>query len=200
MTTILGTPQVSQTLLEDLDRVGRKYDRWTPEAYFELDGSYLVEYCRGNLEILPMPTMSHQRLASRLHIALHKVAPPGSEVLFAGARIKVGDDLYREPDVLYIPKRWTSLIREQYAERAALVMEILSESNRDHDLDTKRREYAAAAIPEYWIVDPEGRRITILTLKSRRYVVHGTFSAGDPATSAILPAFSIDVSELFEGV
>ena len=116
------------------------------------------------------------------------------------ARIKVGDDLYREPDVLYIPKRWTSLIREQYAERAALVIEILSESNRDHDLETKRREYAAAAIPEYWIVDPEERRISILTLKSRRYVVHGTFSAGESAMSAILPAFSIAVSDLFEGV
>ena len=49
MTTILGTPQVSQTLLEDLDRVGRKYDRWTPEAYFELDGSFSSKYCRGNI-------------------------------------------------------------------------------------------------------------------------------------------------------
>jgi hypothetical protein len=57
MTTVLGVPQISQTLLEDLDRVGRKYARWTPQAYFELGGAYLVEYSRGNLDILPMPTM-----------------------------------------------------------------------------------------------------------------------------------------------
>jgi hypothetical protein len=51
----------------------------TPQAYFELDGAYLVEYSRGNLAILPMPTMTHQRIASRLYDAL----------LFAGTRVKV---------------------------------------------------------------------------------------------------------------
>ncbi|HWE04940.1 MAG TPA: Uma2 family endonuclease [Tepidisphaeraceae bacterium] len=200
MTTILGVPQVSQALLEDLDRVGRKYDRWTAEAYFELDGPYLVEYSRGNLEIVPMPTMTHQRLASRLHIALHEVAPAGSEVLFAGARIRVDEDVYREPDVLYIPREWTHLMREQYAERAGLVIEIVSASNRDHDLDIKRREYAAAGIPEYWIVEPEERRVTVLTLKARRYTVRGAYSAGQQATSAILPKFNVDVAALFDGV
>ena len=99
------------------------------------------------------------------------------------------------------PSEWTSLIREQYAERAALVIEIvITASNRDHDLDTKRREYAAAAVPEYWIVEPEENRITILTLKSKRYRVHGTFSTGEQAASVVLPAFIVDVSALFNGV
>ena len=89
MTTILGAPPISQQLLADLDRVGRKHGRWTVQAYFELDGTYLVEYSGGRLEILPMPTIWHQRIAARLFNVLQAAAPPGSEVLFAGTRVKL---------------------------------------------------------------------------------------------------------------
>ncbi|MDB5291845.1 MAG: hypothetical protein JWL69_3086 [Phycisphaerales bacterium] len=194
MTTLLGVPQISQTLLEDLDRVGRKYARWTPQAYFELGGSYLVEYCRGNLEILPMPTMAHQRIAAMLYSSLRAAAPAGGDVLFAGTRVKVADETYREPDVLYIPAERVSREQEEYTEHPAIVIEVVSESNRDHDLETKRREYAQAGIPEYWIVDPGLSLITVLKLQGKRYAVHGEFKPGQTAASAILPAFTIDVS------
>jgi Uma2 family endonuclease len=196
MTTVLGVPQISQTLLADLDRVGRKYARWTPQAYFELGGAYLVEYRRGNVEILPMPTMTHQRVAARLYSALLAAAPSGSDVLFAGTRVKVSQDTYREPDVLYIPPEWRSA-HEEFTERTGLVIEVLSESNRDHDLETKRREYAQAGIPEYWIADPELSRITILTLQGTSYRVQGEFASGQLATSALLPDFSVEVTKIF---
>lgn len=50
--------------------------------------------------------------------------------------------------------------------RRTLVMEVVSggPQDRKRDLVIKRAEYAAAGIPEYWIVDPESRRITVLTL------------------------------------
>src|SRR3954470_4920596 len=150
MVAILGTPQVSPALFRDIDRVGRKYRRWTVDAYFELDGVYLVEFCRGRLEILPMPTMEHQDVAARLYNMIRAFTPPADRVLFAGTRIKVGDDVFREPDVVYIPADLAAFVRKQFAERAALVVEVMSESNRDHDFEPKREDYAAARIPEYW--------------------------------------------------
>ncbi len=90
-------------------------------------------------------------------------------------------------------------ISNAYWERPDLVMEIVSENNRRHDLVTKRDEYARAGIPEYWIVDLEEETITVLVLKSRRksYIEHGTFAKGTRATSKILPGFSVDVKETF---
>ena len=196
MTTVLGVPQISQTLLTDLDRVGRKYAQWTAQAYFELDGAYLVEYSRGNLEILPMPTMRHQRIASRLYDALKSAVPAGGDVLFAGTRLKVGPDTYREPDVLYIPAEWSDSVHEDFTERAALVIEVVSESNRDHDLETKRNEYADAGIPEYWIVDPQESLITVLKLKGKSYAVYGEHRLGERAVSALVPSFSVSVDEI----
>ena len=199
MTSVMGIPRISQTLLEDLDRVGRKYKSWTVEAYFELDGAYLVEYCQGKLEILPMPTLSHQRIAARLFSALRAAAPADGDVLFAGTRVKVAEDVFREPDVLYVPARQSAHESNEFVESPVLVIEVVSESNRQHDLKTKRAEYAEAGIPEYWIVDPDGQRITVLKLDGDHYIVHGEFAPGDRATSALLPGFAVDVAEIFGG-
>ena len=41
------------------------------------------------------------------------------------------------------------------------------EENRKRDLVTKREEYAQASIPEYWIVDPALKTITVLQLPAQ---------------------------------
>jgi len=194
---------ISQTLLDDLSRVSRKFGhlgKWTSEAYFALDGNYLVELANGRLEVLPVPTVTHQRVLRRLFVALQNWANTnGGEVLFAGTRVKTGDERFREPDLLFIPPDWSHLVHEQYVERIALAIEVVSESNRRHDLETKRSEYAEAGIPEYWIVDPDVQQILVLKLDKGHYVTHGEFGPGDRATSAFLPAFTVDVSETFAG-
>ena len=45
----------------------------------------------------------------------------------------------------------------KYPSGADLVMEVVSggREDRKRDLVTKRRDYARANIPEYWIVDPQ---------------------------------------------
>ena len=75
-------------------------------------------------------------------------------------------------------------------------MEVVStgDNDRRRDLREKREEYALAGIPEYWIVDPELGRITVLTLDGTSYAVHGEFSRGEQATSKLLPGFAVDVS------
>ena len=78
------------------------------------------------------------------------------------------------------------------------MVEVTGESNRDHDYETKRRDYASAGIPEYWIIDPEQSIIRIHRLVDSAYVLHGDFGTGTIATSPSLPGLSVDVSELFK--
>ena len=87
-------------------------------------------------------------------------------------------------------------ITDDYWEGADLVMEVVSggDDDRRRDLKTKREEYALAAIPEYWIVDPELGQITVLTLDGPTYAVHGEFKRGEQATSKLLPGFVVDVT------
>jgi Uma2 family endonuclease len=87
-------------------------------------------------------------------------------------------------------------ISRQYCKMVDLVMEIVSERNRAHDIVKKREEYARAAIPEYWIVDPKNETITVLVLKrgGGSFVEPGAFTKGTRATSKVLTGFSVDVT------
>ena len=85
----------------------------------------------------------------------------------------------------------------RFVEGADLVVEILSASNRDHDLLTKRAEYAAAGIEEYWLADPDTRTLTVLVLDGDRYREHGQFGVGQAATSPLLSELSLELVEVF---
>jgi Uma2 family endonuclease len=100
----------------------------------------------------------------------------------------------REHDVVFMLADNRTRCGEDCWDRADLVMEIVSPDDPDRDLEVKRVEYARAGIPEYWIVEPVAKRITVLKLKGKRYVVHGEFGKGEKATSALLPGFSVEVS------
>ena len=64
--------------------------------------------------------------------------------------------------------------------------------------EEKFREPDVAGIPEYWIVDPDQGTITVLTLKKRKYAVHGRFRKGQEAVSRALPGFRAGVAEALE--
>lgn len=74
------------------------------------------------------------------------------------------------------------------------MVEVVSTDDRRRDLVVKRREYARAGIPEYWIVDPDEQRITVLRLEGEAYAMHGELGRGQVASSAVLDGVRIDVA------
>jgi Uma2 family endonuclease len=59
-----------------------------------------------------------------------------------------------------------------------LVVEILSPSTAGKDLTRKRWAYEAAGVPEYLVVDPEGRLGLLLRLEAGRYEEAGRVEWG----------------------
>lgn len=173
---------------------------WSEEEYLALDTNRLVELSEGCLEVLPMPTIFHQFVVEFLHTALKAfvAAKATGRALFAPLPVRLWAGKFREPDVIYLrPERLTKVHGQP--EGADLVMEVVSEGaeNRERDLETKRDEYARAGIAEYWIVDPQEQRITVLTLDGQSYREHGVFNLGQTATSILLPDFAVVVADVF---
>jgi Uma2 family endonuclease len=171
---------------------------WSEEEYFALDSNRHVEYSDGFLEFLPMPTAFHQLILQFLFKRLNEFVEEDSlgTLFIAGYKIRLRARKYREPDILFIKAAHRAGIKTQYCEKVDLVIEVVSDKNRPHDIKTKRVEYAKAGIPEYWIIDPERQEITVLVLKSRQraYTEFGVFRKGAKATSKLLPGFTVDVT------
>lgn len=173
---------------------------WTAEDYLWLtrDTNQLIELTGGCLETLPMPTDTHQRVLLRLLVAfLQHLEPRGGLALMAPLKLRLSPDLFREPDILALLDRTDSRRGDAWWTGADLVAEVLGPGNRSHDTVTKRSEYAAAGIPEYWLVDPQEHRLTVLVLEGDGYREHGRFESGQTATSTLLVGFGIDVAAVF---
>ncbi|MBI4601561.1 MAG: Uma2 family endonuclease [Planctomycetes bacterium] len=173
--------------------------RWTSREYLELDAGRHVELSEGKIEFLPMPDEKHQAIVLLLVNALRAFAASrGGKAIMAPFPVKLWNEKFREPDVAYMRPENLGRCLGKYWEGADVVIEVVSESNREHDTETKREEYATTGIPEYWIVDPAAGRITVLKLEAPDYRVHGEFARGQVATSALLAGFSLEVGAVLD--
>ena len=175
---------------------------WEEYDYLELETNHLVEYNDGYVEVLEMPTQTHQLIVAYLYGLLLSFAKKYQLglVLFAPLRVRLRPRLIREPDVVFMRAEHAERRSDKQWERADLVMEVVSDDpkSRERDLETKRSEYAQAGIPEYWIVDPTLETITVLKLTDDTYEVQGEFKRGETAGSALLDGFTVDVSAAFD--
>lgn len=175
---------------------------WTVEEYLAFSAERpLVELAHRDVEVLPMPTDSHQRILDALFSLLLAFARNhGARVRTSGIRLRVADDLFRQPDIVYLTAARLHLRGEDFWTGADLVVEVVSgsASDRTRDLVTKRREYALAGIAEYWIVDPEPGTITVLVLEGDSYIDRGARVRGDVARSTVLEGFEAGVSAVLD--
>ena len=169
---------------------------WTEEAYFAIESTRLVELVDGCLEFLTMPTKFHQRIVQFLCslIAQFIRGDAGGEVFFAPLPLRLWPGRIREPDIVYLSAS-RNADDEDYPQTADLVVEVVSKGAeaRRRDLEQKQADYAQAKIPEYWIVDPENRQITVLVLQGDAYQTHGVFGSDDVASSVLLKGFTLAV-------
>ena len=76
-----------------------------------------------------------------------------------------------------------------------LMLEVLSPSNRDYDLEEKRLAYRAARVDEIWFIDPDERQVIVDRRRGRRYVT--TTTSKGRVESTVMPGFWIEASWLW---
>ena len=174
---------------------------WSDEQYLWLTDRTrrMVEFTDGRIEELPMPTATHQAIILFLLDVFNAyLGPRGGFVLFAGLRVRICEGKFREPDVAALRDRSDPRNQDRFWLGADVVVEVVSPDDPGRDLVVKRADYAEAAIPEYWIVDPRVETVTVLTLAGGAYVEHGVFSRGEAATSPLLDGLTIAVTAMFD--
>ena len=197
-----STLQVTQQHINDLVLdVLPMQGQWREDDYLWLTDHTLrlIEFTDGYLEVLPMPTDAHQTILLFLYECfIAFLRPLGGKVLVAPLRLKIREDKFREPDIVVMCSADDERRQNRFWLGADVAIEVVSPDKPERDLVEKRRDYAEAQIPEYWIVNSQSETITVLRLEDSAYVEHGVFSRGGIAVSALLGGFEVGVDAVFD--
>ncbi|XVV11551.1 Uma2 family endonuclease [Actinoplanes sp. CA-131856] len=136
--------------------IGR--DDLTVDDIADLPEDLRYELIEGRLVLSPHAKTTHQLLSKRIGDAIEANCPDEFMINIEQA-ILIGRRTELRPDVV--------LLREEAGdcspvvpEDVLLVVEVISASSKSTDRELKLKEYAAAGIPSYWIVDPLADRVT----------------------------------------
>ncbi len=136
------------------------------------DNNY--ELISGKLELVNPPTVRHFLIAKFLEQEFdHQIQNQNLNWLcFREAGIRTGWQKSRLPDLFIVDKNVAMELLDSSAVFQTtpwLIVEIVSPESIKRDYRYKRSEYAALEVPEYWIVDPQSNKITILVLNEGLY-------------------------------
>ncbi len=152
--------------------------RWTYAEFARLPEARGARYeiIDDELYVTPSPSVSHQRLVTRLVVTLHGFVEEHDlgEVFISPLDVLFDEGDYVEPDVLFVGKDHADLVTDRGIEGSPdLVVEVLSPSTEARDRGVKLERYRHFGVPEYWIVDPEERTLEVWRLAEPAPVVLG---------------------------
>lgn len=172
------------------------------EEYLEKSSdTRICEWVDGEIITMPGASFEHQTLSKFLVTILNLFVTQKDlgEIVFSPFAMKLASQRRgREPDILFVGKDKTHLIRKNYLDGAAdLAIEIISPESVGRDRGEKFVEYEAAAIKEYWLIDPERRQAEFYRLHA-----DGFYRLADTPEgvfrSEVLPEFFLRVEWLWE--
>ena len=177
----------------------------TLQEFLDADvvAGYRYELARGVLEVNQVANDPHGVVVCNLYRAAGRYdgQHPGLIYRFGGGSefqlIIPGLRSGRNPD-LGVVLRGTP--RDGRGRRQpALVAEVVSRDSIERDYVTKREEYLAFGLREYWIVDPLERKVTVLTRDGDTWS-EAVYRGEQVIVSLVLPGFATTVAELWADV
>lgn len=165
-----------------------EYDRMVALGWFEDER---IELLHGVLVRMSPQGPRHvsitRNLIELLVPALRKRAQVQSQ-----APLALTDDSEPEPDVALVPREYDELPATAY-----LVIEV-ADSSLSKDRGVKVRLYAAAGIPEYWIINVNDRSVEVYRdARDGAYRDVIVCREGDTITVTAFPDIEIAVDEIF---
>jgi Uma2 family endonuclease len=174
----------------------RKSDWISYEDFLASAEGVRAEWVDGEILYMSPQTDRHLLISGFLFSALRgyvRLKGLGGRVMQAGFQVRLNARRGREPDVSYVTAENMGRLTRTFVDGPVdLAVEVISPDSRVRDRVDKPREYAAAGVREYWLIDPDAETIEVFRLGA-----DGRYQAvalGDPArvTSEIIPGLWID--------
>ena len=162
------------------------------------EDSNRYEVIEGDLYVTPAPSWQHQNASSVLltYLGLHVRENRLGWVVSAPTGVVLDQENGIQPDLVYISRERMHIISERGVEGTPdLVVEILSPSTEARDRGIKLRRYAAAGVPNYWIVAPQTRSLETHRLGEQGYDRTGVYGPGSVFRPELFPGLETPIDD-----
>lgn len=164
-----------------------------------------VELIRGQiLKMSPAPSNSHQKVIGNLYgemFSYLKYKKCQMRIAPFDVRLKKTVDdtevtTVVQPDICIICN--PELLDERGCNGTPdMIIEILSESNRKHDLVTKFQLYEESGVNEYWIVYPLDSIVEVYLLEAGKYKLDKKYIEDELVPVRTVDGLNIDLKDIF---
>ncbi|MBX9783934.1 MAG: Uma2 family endonuclease [Chitinophagaceae bacterium] len=142
------------------------------ELYMLFPESVPIQVIENRFYMSPAPKRIHQKVSLKIASQLLEYAEKNNlgEVYEAPFDVFLNDKNIYQPDIIFISSANLQHLTDTGFEGAPdLIVEILSESNKKDDLETKKKVYEACGVKEYFIVNPETKAVLHYLLKDGKF-------------------------------
>lgn len=143
----------------------KRQGEYTLEDYYALPDERRIELIDGVIYDMSAPIPIHQLIGSEIRERLNSYikGKNGSCIPFVApidVQLDCDDKTMLQPDILVVCDRSKVVKRGIYG-APDFVVEILSPSTRKKDLTVKLGKYVNAGVSEYWVVDPDQKKVAV---------------------------------------
>jgi Uma2 family endonuclease len=175
----------------------------TFEEYLNYDDGtgFHYELVDGRLELMNPPTIQHFLVVNFLDTTLTAEVKrcEFSWLCFRETGVRTGRNKSRLTDLSVVTlEQARELVNASavFQSPPLLIIEVVSPESVKRDYRYKRSEYAALEVPEYWIVDPLEKKISVLLLEDGLYE-EIVFTDSQQIVSRTFPELNISVHQVF---
>ncbi len=161
------------------------------------------ELVNGELKIMPPASGFHALIINFIYDFFKseiKKIQKSWQVIPGTVGVRTAHNKSRIPDVMILAEEQCQEIRKMTSAvletPPLLVVEIVSPGNPDDDYRYKRSEYAVIEIPEYWIIDSELAKVSVLFLVNGFYEVT-EFTENEEIKSSLSPNLKLTPDQIF---
>lgn len=180
--------------------------RYTFADLLTWDDNVRYELYSGIPVALASPSDTHQDVAGEIYFQLKSyLRGKQCKVYYAPFDVRLfeqeGDrpedvDFVVQPDLLVVCDK-TKIDRHGVHGSPDLVVEVLSPGTARYDKIIKLSLYQRAGVPEYWIVDPVSRSVSVYILGNGIYHSPSVYDSDSYVPVGVLDACRIDLSTVF---
>ena len=181
----------------------KKQGEYTISDYYAIPEDVRAELIDGVIYDMSAPTIIHQKISLEISVRLHAFISQkkGACMVFSApvdVQLDCDEKTMVQPDVLVVCDREKIVPTHVYG-APDLIMEILSPATRKIDMNIKHSKYAAAGVREYWLIDPDKKKIVVYDLENEELPVVYGFENRVPV-GIFQGECEIDFSEIYESV